>query len=244
MAWLREGMVELLTMRLAGSEALRVVEPGRVLTAWHGATSSGAGDASEELLQRVADEAGATRIVQGSISGTPDHLILAAWVIGMPGGRTEAQASVEGPADSLPFLVDRLSAKLLGLTGGVEGHRLASLEGVSPAAIRAFLAGRAAFRRGRPDEAVVHFREAVTIDSTFAVAGLDLWRAAGWTKSEADAALGYRVVRANRETIECAGSHAARCDGEAMAGRAGDVPGVECGGVRVSRTSRDLVRPG
>ena len=201
MAWLREGMVELLTMRLAGSEALRVVEPGRVLAAWHRATSSVGGDAPGELLQRVAGEAGATRIVQGSISGTPDHLILAAWVIGMPRGRTEAQASVEGPADSLPFLVDRLSGKLLGITTGVEVHRLASLEGVPPAAIRAFLAGRAAFRRGRPDLAAAYYREAVTLDSTFAIAGLDLQRAAGWTKNEGDAALGRRVVRANRERL-------------------------------------------
>ena len=201
MTWLREGMVELLTMRLAGSEAVRVVEPGRVLTAWHRSTSNGAVDTSKGLLQRVADEAGATRIVQGSVSGTPDHLILAAWVTVMPDGRTEAQASVEGPADSLPFLVDRLSAKLLGITGGVEGHRLASLEGASPAAIRAFVAGRAAFRRGRPDLAAAYYREAVTLDSTFAVAGLDLQRAAGWTKNESDAALGRRVVRANRARL-------------------------------------------
>ena len=192
----------------------------------------------------MAHDAGATRIVQGSVSGTPEHLILAAWVIAMPGGRTESQASVEGPADSLPFLVDRLSAKLLGLTHGVEGHRLASLEGAPPAAIRAFLAGRAAFRRGRPDEAVVHFREAVTIDSTFAVAGLDLRRTAGWTKGEADAALGRRVVRANRERL----SAPDRALNDAMLKqwqkRAGDVRDLECGSVRVPRTTGDLVRPG
>ena len=34
MSWLHEGMVELLTMRLAGSEALPVVDPGLALTAW------------------------------------------------------------------------------------------------------------------------------------------------------------------------------------------------------------------
>lgn len=198
LAWLQEGMVELLTMRLSGSEGLRVVEPGRVLSAWHG-VSDQTGDASADALRRVADTVDATRVVRGSVSGTPAHLVLAAWVIGMPDGRTEAQASVEGPADSLPFLVDRLSAKLLGLTTGVEGHRLASLDGVPPAAIRAFLAGRAAFRRGRPDVAAAHFREAVTIDSTFAVAGLDLRRAAG--KSESDAALGNRVAWANRERL-------------------------------------------
>ena len=37
LAWLREGMVELLTMRLSGSGGMTVIEPGRVLAAWHGA---------------------------------------------------------------------------------------------------------------------------------------------------------------------------------------------------------------
>jgi serine/threonine-protein kinase len=195
MTWLREGMVELVTMRLMGSEALRVVEPGRVLAAWHSALPGGTLDASPERLRRVADQAGATRIVQGSVSGTPDRHVLAAWVIEMPGGRTETQASVEGPADSLPSLVDRLSAKLLGLTTGVEGHRLASLEGAPPAAIRAFLAGRSAFRRGRSDEAAAHFRAALTIDSTFALAALDLVRAAGWTRGGNNGVPGGRLAR-------------------------------------------------
>ena len=147
LAWLREGMVELLTMRLAGNEALRVVDPGRALAAWHRGSSDGSAADSPEFLQRVAAQAGAARIVQGSVSGTPERLILAAWVISMPGGGTESQASIEGGADSLPYLVDRLGGKLLGLTTGVERHRLASLEGTSLDAIREFL------RDGRPSVA-------------------------------------------------------------------------------------------
>lgn len=222
MAWLGEGMVELLTMRLSGSEGLTVVEPGRVLGAWHDASHDDTGDASADMLRRVAEATEARTIVRGSVTGTVEHLILAAWVIEMPGGLPVAQASIEGPADSLPFLVDRLSGKLLGITTGLEGHRLASLEGVSPAAIRAFVAGRAAFRRGRPDLAAESYREAVTLDSTFAVAGLDLQRAAGWTKNEDDAALGRHVVRANRERLGAPD----RALNEAMVRQWQDAPGM------------------
>ena len=201
MSWLREGMVEMLTMRLAGTEALDVVEPGRALAAWHGASPNSATDASADLLARVAHQAGASRIVQGSISGTAEGLVVTAWVQEMPSGRIEAQVAVEGPADSLAPLVDRLSAKLLGLASGVEGHRLASLEGVPLPAIRAFFAGRAAVRRGHPEEAAARFREALAQDSTFALAALDLRRVAGWTKVDADVVLGVGVLRAHLERL-------------------------------------------
>ena len=87
-AWLQEGMVELLTVRLSNGGALGV---------------------------------NAGRVVRGSLGGTREHLVFDAWVIAMPSGRTEAQASVEGRADSIPVMVDRLAAQLLGrlaTTGG------------------------------------------------------------------------------------------------------------------------------
>ena len=62
----------------------------------------------------------------------------------VPDGHTEAQATVEGPADSLAFLVDRLSARLLGLVAGVGNHRLISLEVAPLPGIGAFLVGREA----------------------------------------------------------------------------------------------------
>ena len=200
-SWLREGMVEMLSMRLAGTEALDVVEPGRALAAWHGASPNSATDASSSLLARVAYQADASRIVQGSISGTAQRFVVTAWVQEMPSGRIEAQVVVEGAADSLALLVDRLSAKLLGLTSKLEGHRLASLEGVPLPAIRAFFAGRAAVRLGHPKEAAARFREALEHDSTFALAALDLLRAAGWTKVEADVLLATRVLQAHRARL-------------------------------------------
>jgi TolB-like protein len=124
LAWLRDGMVELLTMRLSGTGGMTVIEPGRVLAAWHSVPRDSLVEEPAATLARFAGQVGAGRIVCGSVTGTPDHLALAAWIVDVTDGHMVAQATIEGPADSLAFLVDRLSAKLLGLAAGVEGHRL------------------------------------------------------------------------------------------------------------------------
>ena len=141
-------MVELLTMRLSGTGGMTVIEPGRVLAAWHSVTGDSLVDESTAALAKFAGQVGAGRIVCGSVTGSADHLVLAAWIVDVTDGHTEAQATVEGPSDSLAFLVDRLSARLLALAAGVEGHRLMSLEAAPLPAIRAL--GRSAFLvRGR-----------------------------------------------------------------------------------------------
>ena len=124
-------MVELLTMRLSGTGGMTVIQPGRVLAVWHSVPRDSLVEEPTATLARFAKEVGAGWIVRGSVTGTADHLALAAWIIDVTDGHTEAEATVEGPADSLGILVDRLSAKLLGLAPGVEGHRLMSLEGAT-----------------------------------------------------------------------------------------------------------------
>ena len=66
----------------------------------------------------VARTIGAGRVLQGSIVGPADHLVVAARAGDLPGGRTLAQASVTGPKDSLFVLVDRLTAQVLALGAG------------------------------------------------------------------------------------------------------------------------------
>jgi TolB-like protein len=121
LGWLQDGMVELLTMRLSERDAFSVVEPGRVLAVLREQAPGQGGITSDKELRRLAEKVGAGRVVRGSLNGTREHLILAAWIITMPGGQTEAQASVEGPADSLPVLVDRLAAQLLGRNRAARG---------------------------------------------------------------------------------------------------------------------------
>jgi Flp pilus assembly protein TadD len=95
-------------------------------------------------------------------------------LLDVPSGRVRGQAVADGEQDSLSSLVDQLTAQLLGLKAGVEQGRLAGLTSTSLPAVNAYLRGKALFRRGRFGEAEQAFREAVEIDSTFAVAALAL----------------------------------------------------------------------
>jgi tetratricopeptide (TPR) repeat protein len=177
--WLGEGLVDLLAIKLGGEGGMRAAEPRAVLSAWHRLVRSGEDLPPEGVLQ-IASTLGAGRVIDGGVIGTARHLMFTASLTTLPGGRTGARASVEGPVDSLPVLVDRLAAQLLGLRAGIEAHQLSSLTSSSREAIQAYLAGRAAFRRGRVEEAVLRFEEATWLDSTFALAALDLKRAGGW----------------------------------------------------------------
>ena len=191
LAWLQEGLVELLTIRLAGDAGVETVDAARVLRGWH--------HRRPEDPARFAAEIGAGRVIEGSVLGDPRHAVLTATMLRMPDGAPIARATAEGPLDSMPGIVDLLAAQLLGLSAGVSPDRLAALTSASLPAIREYLAGRAAFRRGRYEEAVLRFRDAVTLDSTFALAGLDLARTAIWTPGSAE--LGLRAAEAGRRRL-------------------------------------------
>jgi Protein kinase domain len=201
LAWLHEGIVDLLAIKLTGGAGPRAVEPRAVLAAWRRAARHQGEDVTPEEAAQIAERVGAGRLIDGGVVGTPSHLALTAVLLTMPGGRSAASVSVEGPADSLPFLVDRLAAQLLGAGAGVESSRLSSLTSTSLIAVQAYLEGRRAFRHGRMVDAVRHFREATLIDSTFALAGLGLMRAAIWGGEDEDRARGRRIALEGRERL-------------------------------------------
>jgi DNA-binding SARP family transcriptional activator len=200
-AWLHDGMVELLAIRLTGEGGMRIAGPERLLSAWHRDPTVGETDVPESAVRRVAAELGAGRVIEGGVSGTPGRLLLTASIRAIGQRDVATTASAEGPLASLPQLVDRLAAQLLGQAAGVEEYRLASMTSASLPAIRAFLAGRSAFRQGRMEEAARRFRDAVLADSTFALAGLDLTRAAVWSDAGDADALGRRTARAGRSRL-------------------------------------------
>jgi tetratricopeptide (TPR) repeat protein len=124
---------------------------------------------------RIDAAANADRIIEGSVTGTSSHVVLTASIRWER--RTGLPARAEGPLDSLTFLVDRLAGQLLGLNAGVEGDRLESMTKASLPSIRSYLRGLEEWRKGRAEASREHFREAVTLDSTFALAALDYARA-------------------------------------------------------------------
>jgi eukaryotic-like serine/threonine-protein kinase len=150
-------------------------------------------DVVQDLLAvrlRLAGQLGARWLLRGDISGSTRRVSLDAVLLAVPNGATLAQARVEGSADSLPYLADRLVARLLAIQAARDSDELAALTGTSPSALRAYLAGRQASRRGQAGAGSVaagHFERALFLDSTFVLAGLRLGEiAAAYGMSELD----------------------------------------------------------
>ena len=169
LAYLREGMVDLLSVKLSGS--ISAVEPRTVLDAWRRA---GGGDVDPPLdaILDLAAGLGAGRALLGSAVGSPGQLTLSASLYEAPRGRELATASVTGRAEQLPDIIDRLTAQMLSLEAGESQERLATLTTTSLPALRAYLDGMASYRRGLYREATESFVQAVRQDSTFALAAL------------------------------------------------------------------------
>jgi tetratricopeptide (TPR) repeat protein len=87
---------------------------------------------------------------------------------------------------------------------------LTSLGNLSPAATASFLQGERAYRRGRFEEALEHYRDAVWADSTFALAGLKGAQAASWASHVIDAKQLIRVALAHEAALSPRDVHFAR----------------------------------
>jgi serine/threonine-protein kinase len=195
LAYLQEGMVELLAVKLTGEGGPRAVDPSATLSVWRRA-GGGAQELDRAAALQAARALGAARALQGSIVGSPARLTLTAAVLG--DSRDDARVSVEGPLDSLSNLVDRLTAGVL--AGGTEGKgALSQLTTTSLPSLRAYLDGRSLYRRGSYREAVSYFERALALDSSFALAGLGLANAAGWCCAGVDR--GLRLAWAGRDRL-------------------------------------------
>lgn len=174
-AYLEEGMVDLLAAKLTGEGGLRAVEPRAVLAAWN---RSGP---PEDAAKVVARELGAGKVLLGSVVATGSRLILAGRVHKTDDFAELARHEVEGPADSLPALVDRFLTGLLAQVAGVDNSRMPTLERTPLAALRAYLEGHTELRAGRFAVARDAFQRAISTDTTFAQAGVFHTIAAGFT---------------------------------------------------------------
>jgi serine/threonine protein kinase/tetratricopeptide (TPR) repeat protein len=179
LAYLREGMVDLLAAKLTGEGGLRAADPRAVYSAWRRVVADDTDDLSRDSAVALGRRLGAAHVLLGDVVGTPASVVVNASVVNAR-GTVVGRASAEGAHTELPALVDRLAAQLLSASAGEDPQRLDALTSTSLPALRAYLEGQAAYRRGRYAEAVGHFGRAVDLDSTFALAGLGLSLADGW----------------------------------------------------------------
>jgi serine/threonine-protein kinase len=177
--YLREGMVDLLAAKLTGEGGLRAADPRGVYAAWRRAVRSEDEDLAQDSAVSLARRLGAGNVLLGDVVGTAASVVVNASMVNGKGD-VVSRASVQGAHTDLSTLVDRLVAQLLTVSAGEEPQRLATLTSTSLPALRAYLEGQAAYRRGGYAEAIEKFGRAVDLDSTFALAGLGLALADGW----------------------------------------------------------------
>ncbi|HEU5041572.1 MAG TPA: serine/threonine-protein kinase [Gemmatimonadales bacterium] len=200
LGYLREGMIDLVAARLTGAGSARAADPSSVMAAWRRAAGSEADDLPEPVALELARRLGAGQLLLGSVVGTPDHVALNASLLPVRGGSPRAGAKVEGAADSLPQLVDRLIAQLI-TEGTGASHGLDGLVNTPLPALRLYLEARAAQRRADYSDAVVRFGQALDLDSTFALAGMGLAGAAGWTVAPGAARRGLELAWTSRDRL-------------------------------------------
>jgi DNA-binding SARP family transcriptional activator/TolB-like protein len=186
-AYLGGSLASLVSTMLDGVGDLSTVHPRTVASVADRLDST---DFEGDRALAVADLTGARHYVTGEVLELEGRLRIDARLHSLDEeSGIGAVAAVEGEADQFFNLLDRLGRKLLlGLVGTDRAyHGVAARTTDSLSALKAYLDGVAKRRRYAFDSAVVSFRRAVEIDSTFALAWYGMGVAAAWQIPEWDA---------------------------------------------------------
>jgi Protein kinase domain len=184
-AYLSNGVVDLLTPAFDATGLVRGIDPNTVI----GAT----GDHATATLDSVEAQALALRVradryVVGSVVATGASLTFRATLRRIDGrevGRAQTTVSDSGGlAAGIDALVRQLIATEL-LAPGDTIAGIAAATTSSSRALRAYLDGERELRDARPAAAVAQFQNAVAADSMFALAWYRLARAARWSEVDA-----------------------------------------------------------
>lgn len=176
--YLREGMVSILETNFTGEGGPRAVASQTMIAQWKRRRGESQGLTDEEVRE-IAGVVGAAQVLRGSVVAAGTELVISATLTRVSGSGDPVQGQVKGSPDSVAALSAALAAELIAKRGGQMPDRVASLQRVPPAALRAYLSGQASFRTAKYADAIVGLEQALSIDSTFALAALALGQARG-----------------------------------------------------------------
>ena len=196
---LGEGIAELLSAEFTGESGPRAAHMGSVMSAWRQQGGSIRTPLTQQAAVRAARQLGAGKFVDGSIVGLGNRLTVTASVVSIDGQSRRAEP-IRGSSDSLDVLIGRLTTTLLALAGGESREGSRGVLTSSPAAMRAYVEGMAAWRRYHREEANNAFERAFREDSTFARAALMRFWSANFV-AEAVGAQWARRVFALRDRL-------------------------------------------
>ncbi|MEJ2204392.1 MAG: hypothetical protein P8170_09795 [Gemmatimonadota bacterium] len=190
-----EGMVHLLTANLEGLGGLRTINSGTVVARWQSELGETTTAELDQAL-RVAGGLGARYAVRGSVVDAGGQVRLSADVFDLADGSRIDGVQVQGTSSGMLDLVDDLTVQLAQLFVGTRpgaATRARAVDTGSLDALEAYLRGEALFRELRFEDAIEVFREAVTVDTLFALAWWRLSEAYGWAETGADE--GHEALR-------------------------------------------------
>jgi DNA-binding SARP family transcriptional activator/TolB-like protein len=175
--YLGEGVVDLIAPMLTGEGGPIAVDSRTAISTWNRITRGRDGTADD--ARQVARELGAGLALTGAVVEVGGRLTITGNVIASDARDSRPLTSVAAPIDSVDRLLDQFARQLLVRQSGVAETSVSSITSQSLPAIRAYLNGRAAYRRADEDQATESFTRALDLDSTFALAALDLVVATG-----------------------------------------------------------------
>ena len=200
LAYLREGVVNMLEMNLTGQGGPRAVASSTVIAQWkrRGGDSKGLTD---DEAHSLASELGASYLLRGSIVGAGNELVVSGSLSSVDRNAPPVQAQVRGPADSIQLLVTRLAGQLMSIRLGASADRAVALQSVPWEAQRAYLQGQQFYRQARYNEAMEAFGSALAIDSTFALAGMGQSMASGFSLNLFGTSNGNAIAFRHRDKL-------------------------------------------
>ncbi len=172
-AYVREGLLDLLSTRVADADTKRVADPAHVLRAWREAGFTPESSLSVSAASRLASSLDADEAVTGSLRADGAGITVEASLIDVPHSRIKSSATVHGSADSLMTLADRVLAGLI-LPEAGESVATSQPPSVSATALRAYVAGRIAYREGNYHGAMRAYTRALADNPNFALAAFGL----------------------------------------------------------------------
>jgi eukaryotic-like serine/threonine-protein kinase len=169
----REGMVDYISRNLDGAGPLHTVPPTTVLRRWRGRADRTAATA-------FGRRTGAGLVVYGQLLRIGrDSVGVVATLLDARRGTTITEARGADLRERVERAADAVTVAILRQAGSTQGIQRAGQRGFesrSPAAVRAALGGEQFYRRGMWDSAIVRYKEAVELDSSFTLAQWRLGR--------------------------------------------------------------------
>lgn len=200
---LGEGMMDLIAGSLSDeSGEVRSIDPASFLNKLGVQNQDSLNSLPIDRLRSAARAAGATRLVSGSVVENGEKIVVTTSMVDVATGNVLRTARTAGALDSLLVLTDRISVQLLAAATNEQVKSVVSLASTPLVAVQDYLAGKAAFRRGQYKAAMDLEARAVELDTTFALAALELVRVAGWVGEAPLLTRGYKLAWAYREKLD------------------------------------------